>query len=137
MHGDCVGAVDGAIVEAAGGGVVGTACGADVLARGGAVDGAAVGIPTVAADIAAAYTGDILNKVAVGADAATDTVYVIATVYDSVWEGGTKSAGAVSNFQLTGVKAATSADLTWTCATGAGPTALLPIDTKYLPASCR
>jgi hypothetical protein len=42
MHGDCVGAVDGAIVEAAGGGVVGTACGADVLARGGAVDGAAV-----------------------------------------------------------------------------------------------
>ena len=101
------------------------------------VDGAAVGIPTVAADIAAAYTGDILNKVAVGADAATDTVYVIATVYDSVWEGGTKSAGAVSNFQLAGVKAANSADLTWTCESGASAAKVDPVETKYLPASCR
>jgi type IV pilus assembly protein PilA len=98
-------------------------------------DGAAVGIPTVAADVAAAYTGDILERV--GVTAVGDTVYIIANVYDSVWEGGTKSGTAVSSFQLVGVKAATSADLTWTCATGAGPTALLPIDTKYLPASCR
>ena len=99
-------------------------------------DGAAVGIPIDAAGWEAAYTGDILYKVEVENDA-SNTVYVTASVYDSVWEGGTKSALAVSSFQLVGVKAATSADLTWACEAGAGSANDLPVETKYLPASCR
>jgi type IV pilus assembly protein PilA len=97
-------------------------------------DGAAVGIPIVAADVAAAYTGDILERVGVSADG--NTVYVVANVYNSVWAGGDPGA-ALSSFQLVGVKAATSADLTWTCESGAGVGNILPVDAKYLPASCR
>jgi len=96
-------------------------------------DGAAVGLPEDAADIEAAYTGDILERVQVTSEG--NTVYVAAYVYDSVWEGD--AATGVSSFQLAGVKAATSADLTWTCESGAGVGNLVPVDAKYLPASCR
>ena len=105
-----------------------------VASTGNLPDSAAVGIPTVAADVAAAYTGDILERVSVSS--AGNTVYVTAYVYNSVWAGGDPGT-ALSSFQLAGVKAADSADLTWTCEAGAGNTALLPIETKYLPASCR
>jgi type IV pilus assembly protein PilA len=81
--------------------------------------------------------GDILKAVAVGADPDTDTVYVIANVYNSVWEGGEKDPDAVSNFQLVGVKASASADMTWTCVSGALAAQAAPVDVKYLPASCR
>jgi len=59
--------------------------------------------------------------------------YIVANVYDSVWEGGVASSANVSTFSLSG---STNADgtITWECIPGGQGTAIAE---KYLPANCR
>ena len=89
----------------------------------------------------AARAGDILEKLTVTSlpDAGAGTVYITASVYDSVWLGGTKAAGVTHNVQLEGVKSATDATMVWTCLPGVGTinTEAVSVENKYLPANCR
>ena len=93
-----------------------------------------------AADIArkwgvnqATRDGDILESVTIVQG--TDTVAIVANVYDSVWDGGTPS--ATSNFQLVGTKSSTDATMIWICAPGSGIDQGSAVASKYLPANCR
>ena len=89
----------------------------------------------------AVRSGDILEKLTVTSlpDAGTGTVYITASVYDSVWLGGTKAVDVTHKVQLQGVKSATDATMVWTCLPGVGAlnSDAVSIETKYLPANCR
>tara|TARA_R110002072_G_scaffold90998_1_gene203299 strand:+ start:1297 stop:1800 length:504 start_codon:yes stop_codon:yes gene_type:complete len=65
-----------------------------------------------------------------------ETVYIVARVFTSVWDGGTKTDGETLSFQLSG---STNADgtMSWDCLPGEGAAKATPIPTKYLPANCR
>jgi type IV pilus assembly protein PilA len=80
--------------------------------------------------------GDILEKLTVTSTDATGTVYIIASVYDSVWG---VDGGGTHAVQLRGVKSATDATMVWTCLPGVGTidTPSVSIENKYLPANCR
>jgi type IV pilus assembly protein PilA len=67
---------------------------------------------------------------------AGDTVYVVARVFTSVWDGSEKTDGETLSFQLSG---STNADgtMSWDCLPGEQNAQTDPIPTKYLPANCR
>ncbi len=88
-------------------------------------------------------TSDIMYKLGIeadsgGADDGGDRVYVIANVYDSVWEGGTKDVASVSSFSLVG-ETNNDGSMNWTCTNGdeAGFTSNAIPQTAYLPTNCR
>jgi type IV pilus assembly protein PilA len=85
-----------------------------------------------------ARNSEILSKLTITEQdysIADSQFYLVAEVFNSVWEGGTADAAQVSTFALSG---STNNDgtMTWECipGDGAGGTA---IETKYLPANCR
>lgn len=65
-----------------------------------------------------------------------DTIHIVATVYNAVWNGGTPDAEDISAFQLSG---STNADgsMSWECLPGATATRALPLPVQYLPVNCR
>ena len=95
-----------------------------------ASDNTAFGLNTIAPRLG---DGEILYSISILPDdvAAGQTVYVIATVYDSVWNGDGLGNGSThtSTFKLSG---STNEDgtMTWQCVPGS-------LKTKYLPANCR
>ena len=65
-----------------------------------------------------------------------DVVYLVAEVYQSVWNGGPPTLGEVSFFQLSG---STNSDgtMTWECIPGWDSSKTDPVPNRYLPANCR
>jgi type IV pilus assembly protein PilA len=65
-----------------------------------------------------------------------DTIYIVATVYNGVWNGGPLDAADISAFQLSG---STNADgtMTWQCLPGATGARSIPLPIQYLPVICR
>lgn len=68
--------------------------------------------------------------------ASADVVYLVAEVYQSVWNGGPPTLGQVSFFQLSG---STNSDgtMSWDCIGGWDSSETDPVPNKYLPANCR
>ena len=66
----------------------------------------------------------------------TEVVYLVAEVYQSVWNGGPPTLGEVSFFQLSG---STNSDgtMTWECIPGWDSGRDYPVPNRYLPANCR
>jgi len=83
-------------------------------------------------------TGDIFENLTVTI-VGSDTVYIVANVYESNWAGGTATSGATLGFELIGTKSSTDATMTWVCAPGVigVTTDAVAVKAKYLPSSCR
>jgi type IV pilus assembly protein PilA len=90
---------------------------------------------TVAGNMCADREGDILEKITIST--AGNVVFIVAEVYESVWSGGTPTAGDVGYFQLIGTKASSNATMTWTCSGGNALVTTGTVESKYLPANCR
>jgi len=77
-------------------------------------------------------TGTTLRRISVTVDNDSQSVSLIANVYQSVWDSSA-GATATASFSLTGTVASDST-ITWVCSTSSASGS---VAVKYLPASCR
>jgi type IV pilus assembly protein PilA len=85
-------------------------------------------------------TGEILYGIDVLPAAVTkgNTVYIVAYIYDSVWDGSGdgRTSSTYSTFSLSG-QTNSDGTMTWECIPGDGQGGTDRLKPKYLPANCR